>query len=36
MQTAEIDPHTSSQKVRKLAAVMFTDMTGFTALMQEG
>lgn len=35
MQTAEIDPHTSSQKVRKLAAIMFADMTGYTALMQD-
>ena len=35
MQTAEIDPHTSSQKVRQLAAIMFADMTGYTALMQD-
>ena len=35
MQTAEIDPETSTQKVRQLAAIMFADMTGYTALMQE-
>ncbi|MBA3674335.1 MAG: guanylate cyclase, partial [Chitinophagaceae bacterium] len=35
MQTAEIDPDTSSTRVRQLAAIMFADMTGYTALMQE-
>jgi TolB-like protein/class 3 adenylate cyclase/Flp pilus assembly protein TadD len=35
MQIQEIDPGISSQRVRLLAAVMFADMTGYTALMQE-
>jgi class 3 adenylate cyclase len=35
MQKLIIDPEESSQQVRQLAAVMFTDMTGYTALMQE-
>ncbi len=35
MQKLVIDPEESSQQVRQLAAVMFTDMTGYTALMQE-
>lgn len=35
MQIQESDPEVSSQRVRQLAAVMFADMTGYTALMQE-
>ncbi|MDB5221676.1 MAG: adenylate/guanylate cyclase with repeat [Chitinophagaceae bacterium] len=35
MQTAAIDPETSPKKVRQLAAIMFADMTGYTALMGE-
>lgn len=35
MQVPVIDPGTSSQQVRQLAAVMFADMTGYTALMGE-
>ena len=35
MQVPEIDPDISSQRVRQLAAVMFADMTGYTAMMQE-
>src|SRR5918994_2104518 len=35
MQIQEIDPEISSQLERQLAAVMFADMTGYTALMQE-
>ncbi len=35
MQQPAIDPETSSQRVRQLAAIMFADMTGYTAMMQE-
>ena len=36
MQTAEPhSPETPQQKIRKLAAIMFADMTGYTALMQD-
>ncbi len=35
MHTTVIDPNTSSPRVRQLAAIMFADMTGYTALMQE-
>ncbi|MEO7293829.1 MAG: tetratricopeptide repeat protein [Ginsengibacter sp.] len=35
MQTTAIDPEISSQKIRQLAAIMFADMTGYTAMMQE-
>lgn len=35
METEAIDPETSSKKVRQLAAIMFADMTGYTALMGE-
>ncbi len=34
MQTEKIDPHIP-QRVRQLAAIMFADMTGYTALMGE-
>src|SRR5450432_1222790 len=35
MQSTAIDSEASSQRVRQLAAIMFADMTGYTALMQE-
>lgn len=35
MQNPGNDSQASSQRVRQLAAVMFTDMTGYTAMMQE-
>ena len=36
MQTAKPhSPETPPQKIRKLAAIMFADMTGYTALMQD-
>jgi TolB-like protein len=35
MQSTAIDTETSPQRVRQLAAIMFADMTGYTALMQE-
>jgi adenylate cyclase len=35
MQSPAIDSDTSSRRVRQLAAIMFADMTGYTALMQE-
>ena len=35
MQTAEPHSPESQQKIRKLAAIMFADMTGYTALMQD-
>lgn len=35
MQASEHYPEISSGKVRQLAAVMFADMTGYTAMMQE-
>jgi class 3 adenylate cyclase len=35
MQSTATDPGTSSQKVRQLAAIMFADMTGYTAMMGE-
>jgi adenylate cyclase len=35
MQSPVIDSEASSPRVRQLAAIMFADMTGYTALMQE-
>ncbi len=35
MPEIQSNPETLSQRVRQLAAVMFTDMTGYTAMMQE-
>lgn len=35
MQKAETDPQASAQQVRRLAAIMFADMSGYTALMQD-
>ncbi len=35
MEKPVMDPEISSPLVRQLAAIMFTDMTGYTALMQE-
>lgn len=35
MQSLDIHPETSPSKVRQLAAIMFADMTGYTAMMQE-
>ncbi|HZV70273.1 MAG TPA: adenylate/guanylate cyclase domain-containing protein [Saprospiraceae bacterium] len=35
MEDATSHPETKSQQTRLLAAIMFTDMTGYTALMQE-
>ncbi len=35
MQASDIHPEISSGKVRQLAAIMFADMTGYTAMMHE-
>src|SRR6185436_671762 len=35
MQNQVTDPHTITPQVRQLAAILFTDMAGYTALMQE-
>src|SRR5437870_2308771 len=35
METEAIDPETSPKKIRQLAAIMFADMTGYTAMMGE-
>ncbi len=35
MEEVKSNPETTAQQVRQLAAIMFTDMTGYTALMQE-
>ncbi len=35
MQASDIHPGTSPKQVRQLAAIMFADMTGYTAMMQE-
>ena len=35
MTETKLHDESSAQKTRQLAAVMFTDMTGYTALMQE-
>ncbi|HUR31244.1 MAG TPA: tetratricopeptide repeat protein [Saprospiraceae bacterium] len=35
MEDVKTNPESNSQQVRQLAAIMFTDMTGYTAMMQE-
>ena len=35
MHNKEINTATPENRVRQLAAIMFTDMTGYTAMMQE-
>src|SRR6476646_1732033 len=35
MDNPAIDTDSSAQRVRQLAAIMFADMTGYTAMMQE-
>src|SRR5687768_15504476 len=35
MEEVNINPETTEQQVRQLAAIMFTDMTGYTAMMHE-
>lgn len=35
MEDLKTSPETTTQQVRQLAAIMFTDMTGYTAMMQE-
>ena len=35
MEELKTDPEASSQQIRQLAAIMFTDMMGYTALMQQ-
>jgi class 3 adenylate cyclase len=35
METPSIDKNTPDTQMRKLVAIMFADMTGFTAMMQE-
>ena len=35
METPSIDKNSPDTQMRKLVAIMFADMTGFTAMMQE-
>ena len=35
MQDTATNTNSSSQRIRQLAAIMFADMTGYTAMMQE-